>query len=688
VARRRGYRLLTAAACAALAAAIALAAPSPLPFDGPLLDALIRARAIAATPPPEDASPVVVIAVDERTLERDEFAQHPRALFAPVWGRLVDVVSAAGARAIGFDILFTYSASRLAPDHDRPFLAALAEHRERVVLARSARALPAPPFLAALDPDDHSLGLAEIVPDPDGVHRMVRRAYRTESDEDVPSLSAALLARAGGPAMPESVRLTPRRHPEAIPTYALGDVLACADAAPNALARALEGRIVLVGTTLPDEDRKISSARFLPAPGPGRLIDGCGLRHLGASTRPSSTTPGVHLHAMVIDAVGRGAVTGTVSASVVAALGALLAGAIAMVALSWSPWHTLGVAILTVGAVVAGATALLDRNVWVPIGLPLAAIVVAPALGYVVRYLAEERTRRRIEVAFGRYVSPHVVERLAASQEALRLGGERRDVSVMFADLSGFTALSTRVSPEVLTQLTNRYLAYIVDAVEATGGYVDKFIGDAVMAIWGAPVGDGRHALHALEAALAARESIEAARAAARRQGQAGFSVKIGIHSGSAVVGNVGTERRYNYTAVGETVNVAARLEGVPGVYGCAIVVSEPTATLAGDAIVFRELDRIRVKGREEAMTIFEPLGATATIAPATLRRRDAYESALADYRARRFTEASKKWSAMTAMGLDAEADGPASTMAARAQDFAAHPPPQDWDGVWVLTGK
>jgi adenylate cyclase len=313
---------------------------------------------------------------------------------------------------------------------------------------------------------------------------------------------------------------------------------------------------------------------------------------------------------------------------------------------------------------------------------------VAPAIGYVVRYLAEERTRRRIEVAFGRYVSPHLVERLAASHETLRLGGERRDVSVMFADLSGFTALSTQVSPEALTQLTNRYLAFIVDAVEATGGYVDKFIGDAVMALWGAPVGDGAHARHAVHAALAARESIEAARSAARRQGQAGFAVKIGIHSGPAVVGNVGTERRYNYTAVGETVNVAARLEGVPGVYGCAVVVSEQAASLAGDALIFRELDRIRVKGREEPMKIFEALGTRADISEATLRRRDAYAAALADYRARRFDDAAKQWSAMAAMGPDTEIDGPAATMAARALDFARTPPPPDWDGVFVMTGK
>ena len=683
---RRRYRLLTAVGCAVAALTAGLAAPPPLAIDGPLLDVLVRVRAVGSFADPVEPHPVAVIAVDERSLDRDDLAQYPRALFAPVWGRVTRAIADAGARAIGFDLLFTYSANRLSPDYDRPFLSALAAHRDRVVLARSARALPAPPFLAALDSDDGALGLAEIVADPDGVHRHVMRAYQAESGDALPGLAAALLARAGHAPMPPDVLLTPRRHPEAIPTYALADVLTCGEQAPDVLRNAFGGRIVLVGSTLPDEDRKVSSARFLRPGADGPLLHPCGLRRLGASSHATRTVPGVHLHALAIDAVMRGRVPRTAPAFGVTLLAALAAGGAALAALVWSPWRTTAAVLATAAALgVVGALAL-DRDVWLPLALPVSGLVTAPALAYVVRYLVEERARRRIEMAFGRYLSPHVVAGLAVSAAALRLGGERRELSVMFADLSGFTALSGKVSPETLTHLTNEYLTHIVDAVEATGGYVDKFIGDAVMAIWGAPVDDPDHARHAVLGALDAARRVDAAHAAAQARGDTGFTVKIGVNSGFAVVGNVGTDRRYNYTAVGETVNVASRLESVPALYGCAVVVSERTAELARDAVVFRELDRIRVKGRETPLAIFEPLGEASAADPAVRARAAAYEAALADYRALRFEKARAAWASLNGAIPTVEADRPAAAMAERARVMMMDPPPAPWDGTWTLS--
>jgi class 3 adenylate cyclase/CHASE2 domain-containing sensor protein len=677
--KRRRYRPITTLICAAAALGIGLAVPGPVALDGPVLDALIRARAAVGRPWSAEPSPVAVIAVDERSLESPELASSPRALFAPVWADLTQGLTAAGVRAIGFDLLFTYSANRLSPDHDRPFLEALAQHRDRVVLARSARSLPAPPFLAALDADDPSLGLAELVADPDGVYRRVPRGYRADTEE-VPTLAAALLARAGVAAPPGAVLLTPRQHPEAIPTYGLAAVLRCARESPATLARALSGRLVFVGSTLPDEDRKVSSARFLHPVPEGPPLGPCGLRHLGASNPASAAVPGVYLHALAVDAVVRGELTRTAPGVVIALLTALVAALATLTALNQSPWRTLGLMVLATAALFAIATAALVWRLWLPLALPFAAVLTAPPVGYVVRYLVEERTRRRIEVAFGRYLSPHVVEQLVMSAGALRLGGERRDVSVMFADLSGFTALSGKVSPEELTRLTNEYLAYIVDAVETQGGYVDKFIGDAVMAIWGAPAPDGEHAVRAVRAALASARAIDAARLAGQARGQTGFSVKIGINSGPAVVGNVGTERRYNYTAVGETVNVASRLEGAPGVYDCAIVVGEATASLARDAFLFRELDRVRVKGREAPLTIFEPLAQRAAADDDVIGRQERYEAALEAYRRMRFAEAVVEWSAL--------GDGPAKVMAARARTLGVQPPPRPWDAVWTFTGK
>jgi len=280
---------------------------------------------------------------------------------------------------------------------------------------------------------------------------------------------------------------------------------------------------------------------------------------------------------------------------------------------------------------------------------------------------------------------------------ALKLGGEIHEVTVMFADLSGFTALSGRVEPEVLTHVTNRYLTYIVEQVEATGGYVDKFTGDAVMAIWGAPVTDSRHAVNGIRAAMATVARIRQEREAAGARGEISFSVKIGLNSGPAIVGNVGTDKRYNYTAVGETVNLASRLEGVPSVYGCQIVVGQHTAELAGEEYLMRELDTIQVKGREAPLTVFEPIVERAKASQEQMDRVQRYLEALGYYRSMWFAEASQIWEALSRkehgslvlQGGKGESPGnPPARMAERACSFAAHWPLSPWNGVCVLTGK
>jgi adenylate cyclase len=679
----RGYRLVTVAACAAAAAVTAALAGGPVALDGPLLDLAVAARAGVQGPPePPARSPVAIVALDERSLEAPELTPYPRTLLAPVWAVTLDAILGGGARAVGFDILFSYSANRFAPDHDRPFLAALGRHHARIVLARSASTLPAPAFLAALRNDPGALGLAEVSADRDGAVRRVRAWHAGADGERIAGLAAAILARAGGPAMPEEVLLLPRRHPEALPVYALVDVLRCAGA-PEALRAAFAGRVVLVGTSLPEEDRRVTSGRLLPAPrADGPPLHPCGLRRLAASSPDSAGVPGVTAHALALEAVLGGRVPALASPSLTTALAAAAAGGGGALALVLTPWAALaGVAALAALAAAAAVAALI-AEVWLPVALPLGALAVAPGVGYVARYLAEERARRRVQHAFSHYLSPAIVERLARDPRALRLGGERREVTVMFADLSGFTALSGRVDPETLTTVTNEYLGEIVAEVEATGGYVDKFIGDAVMAIWNAPATEPAHAACAVRAALGAVRRVEAARLAAEGRGAPGYSVKIGLNSGPAVVGNVGAARRFAYTAVGETVNVAARLESVPGLYACEVVTGPVTAAQAADGFAWVEVDAIRVKGREAPLAIFVPLERDAVPAAAVA----AYGAALARYRALAFAEAAAAWEDLA--GAAPALAGPARTMAARARAYALKPPSEPWDGVFTLTGK
>ena len=687
---RRHYRTIACTICLLIGAVATALARGPVVVDGPILDLLVagRAASFADRYAPED-SPVAVIALDQRSLFGPELAAYPRAFLGPVLAEVLDGVAAAGARVVGFDLVLAYSANRFARDFDRSFVESLARHRGQVVLARSAASLPAEPFWAALQPDQDVLGFAEVLPDPDGRYRRVRASMETKEDGRLPTLASAVLGRARA-AMPDEVLLAPRRHLEAIPTYALVDVLRCARTSPRALTPAFAGKIVLIGGTLPEEDRKVSTGRFLAPPRKGSPPPApCGLGRLPASAPDSDTVPGVFLHAAAVAAVMTGDLTHTAPPAVVAPLTAVLAAGGAALGLFLTPWSA-AAAILGIAGVLFGAgAATLAHDIWIPLALPLAALGGTPVLAYVVRYLVEERTRRHIEQAFGHYVSPTIVTRLAADPATLRLGGELREVTVMFADLSGFTELSGKVSPKVLTQMTNMYLASIVDQVDATGGYVDKFIGDAVMSLWGAPGDDPRHAANAVRAAMVAVARVRQVREAAEARGEIGLSVKIGINSGLAVVGNVGAPRRYNYTAVGETVNVASRLEGVPSLYGCLIVVGPRTAELAGDEILFRELDAVQVKGRAMPLSVFEPLAERGAATPAQCERAKRYAEALVHYRAMRFGDALAVWEALVKEEPEAVGDQtPASAMVRRARTFLERPPTAPWNGVWILTSK
>jgi class 3 adenylate cyclase len=689
---KRAHRELTSVLCVILSVVVAVLAGGPTPaVDGWLFEILLKARSVMAPPAePREAAAVAVIAIDPRSLDEPELAVYPRVLMAPVWGRVLDAVFGAGASAIGFDVVFSYSANRFAPDFDAPFLEALSRHREHVVLARSVTTVPAMPFVGALRGDPGAFGLGELAAaDGDGSYRRVLPAYHTPDGETVSGLAAAVLRRSNGPEMKEPVLIAPLRHLETLPTYALIDVLRCANA-PDALTRAFRDKRVFVGTTLPDEDRRHTSGRFLTPPrADGPALHACGLRRLAASLPDAATVPGVFIHAAAVDAVARNRVVVTASTPVVATLAAIGSGVGAVAGFMLTPWMAAPVVAVVAAILFAGATAALVNSVWIPLALPLVTLVAAPVLAYVVRYVVEDRVRRRIEHAFSHYLAPQVVERLSEDATALRLGGELREVTVMFADLSGFTALSGRVSAEVLTRVTNEYLGYIVEEVESTGGYVDKFIGDAVMAMWGAPAADPRHATNAVRAALAAVARIHAERARAEACGELGYGVKIGVNSGPAVVGNVGTEKRYNYTAVGETVNVASRLESVPGIYSCDVVVGPRTAEQARTDFFWVELDTIRVKGRDAPLALFEPLGPIDAATPAQREHARQFAEALADYRAMRFAEAAAAWDALAADAREwSAAANPASVMAARARAFALKPPPEPWDGVWVLTSK
>jgi adenylate cyclase len=313
-------------------------------------------------------------------------------------------------------------------------------------------------------------------------------------------------------------------------------------------------------------------------------------------------------------------------------------------------------------------------------------VVVTDAVLVGYRYTTEGSEKRRLRRAFVHYLAPTLVDQLAEDSAQLKLGGEERTITVMFADLTGFTAASTHMKPEALTGKVNRYFEFIVQPIDATGGYVERFLGDAALAFWGAPLSDPRHAINAVRAAFQIIDGVKRAREEDEGHGDQGFTIKVGINTGPAVVGNIGSKDRYSYTAMGEDVNLAARLEGVPQLYGCLIVIGEHTAEGARNEFLMRELDWILAKGATKPMTVFQPI---APVDAATDAHRDlvaGFAHALEHYRARRFAEACRIWEELSAKFEPPPS--PSSIMAERARHFISEPPPTSWDAVFVLTSK
>ena len=698
---RRTYQIAVIILAGVVAAMASLGlGPAMSAGDGLIYD---FALSLTTKRPGTPGEPVAIVALDWDSLAAPELAAVPRVLFAPGWAKLVDGLVKSDAAAIGFDIIFAYSANRLSgvdPAHDQSFLAALHAARARVVLARTARLTPAFPYIAAVfdpvadggKPDPAGVAYAEMSPDGDGVQRRIAAGLKAQDGHALPGMAAALLARAGAPAMPTEVLLAPYRPLEAMPTYRLIDVLRCLDKDPQAVHRAFAGKIVLVGTTLADEDRKRMPDRFM-APPPGAMEGaevaggGCNLTRVGASDWGSRTVPGVFAHAAAVEAALTGNLVQPLSSAARAVVAALCGMTGAVFGFALTPWFAAAATVLLGAALFAAGLIALPLGLWIPELLPASAGAGGMVFAYLARFVVEERKRRRVQRAFNHYLAPSIVSRLADSDTELRLGGERREVTVMFADLSGFTALSGRLGPEELTSLTNAYLGLLVREVEVTNGSVDKFIGDAVMAVWGAPLADADHAANAASAALAGLAAVNRAKAEADAQGRPGYSVKMGLNSGPAVIGNVGAPGRYNYTAIGETVNVAARLEGIPHDYGCPIVIGPATATAIADRFVVCELDWIQVKGKAEPIAIYELLAARGVEDEPAGRYASDYAAALTFYRQGDFAGAEAAWRPLRYPQASADPSTPPEIMAARCAELRADPP-QHWTGVFVKTTK
>jgi len=584
-------------------AAVALVARLPA---WPLIDyrAFDYLSTIAAEPLPKDGP--IIVAIDEPSLaEINVQWPWPRSLHA----KLVSALRAAGARVVGLDIIFSEPSS---PVEDEALAAALGPDvvlagDETLVTSTQAdqliRVMPLQMFSDKLA----LTGIASV-----GLHRDGVLRQMPQYDDGL----AAMIATAAGQdaELPAAGSLIQSfGGPRTYPTVSYYQALDPENFLPPGI---FKDRIVIVGLSLQNA--------------PSIESGGADAFPTSYTVHTGKLTAGAEIQATILDNLRLKRSIQEASAPMKQAL-LLVAVAIAA-ALVWTGtgWRTVAMGLGTIIVLFAMSYLALrfGRIFASPMAPALAFIGIASAQA-TLDYAQERRNRRQITRAFSQYLAPALVEQLARDPSKLKLGGEKRELSILFCDVRGFTTISEQLKddPQQLTTLINRLLTPLSDIVLSHGGTIDKYIGDCLMAFWNAPLDDPDHAIHAVSAALDMLDSMQALnddlKVEAEAAGRVYYPLRIGvgINTGECVVGNMGSTQRFDYSALGDAVNLAARLEGASKPYGVPLLIGENTAKIARAGFAIYELDRITVKGKTEQSPVFTAIRAGEGIEAAAHER-------------------------------------------------------------------
>ena len=684
--------------------------------------------------------PVVIVDIDEESLRKLGQWPWPRTRVAEIIDRLTQL----GAAAIGFDVVFA-EPDRLSPsvaadvyttldEETRAKLRALPSNdqimadvlrRSRVVLGESGLPVPVPvpraegqpapvgvaslgsdptPFLFSfpgllrnidtLDTAAAGRGLFNVIPERDGIVRRVPMVMLAQ-DTVVPSLSLEMIRVATG-----TNTIMTRADTAGIKSVAVPE-------ARLEFPTDRNGRLWL-HFSLHDQARFVSAADVLE----GRvtadrvaqrliLIGTSATGLLDQKTTPvDPAMPGVEVHAQILESILANATLAAPSYAVVVELGAAL---------------LLGVAIIVLAPILSPALLLLfgaafvsllvgtswyyftQQKLLLDFTFPLLSSLLIYLTLVFTNFVKEQAQRRQIRSAFGQYLSPALVEQLAQSPERLVLGGEQRDMTIMFSDVRGFTTISEiyKDDPQGLTALMNSFLTPLTNAIIDRKGTIDKYMGDAIMAFWNAPLDDKQHQINACEAALDMLERVDALEQEREQEAQDGghvyipLNIGVGLNTGTCVVGNMGSDVRFDYSVLGDSVNLASRLEGQSKEYGFPIIVGSKTAMAVKDKFAILELDFIMVKGKKEPEVIYAIAGREDTAQSGRFQRlRNLTIETLACYR-------NRDWEgALAAIARGRKTDEANSLellynlYEARIRGYLENPPPQDWNGAFALLTK
>ncbi|MEE8320636.1 MAG: adenylate/guanylate cyclase domain-containing protein [Gammaproteobacteria bacterium] len=629
----------------AVACALAITGLTSLPlferFHNLDIDVLHFLRhAIPDTGQNEADSATVIVALDEITYATQPFAGLPKVMWTPQIASVQDSILTGGARVIGWDFILPTSAATYVADKniDRELLKSLARAKQdgRIVLgtAQVGETLIRPHRLFSWAAGGaRNMRSVNVNPDAGGIVRRIPTFFQTKKADGivsfVPSMALELAARKLGsqPVRQANGQLSlggDSRHGIAndavilnfstasgsIPTFSFADLYHCGEEGKSAFFRKhFAEKVVLFGLVLDIEDRKLSSNRFITEGGPvGPVLD-C---MQGNPSKPSkhavrSTTSGVYLHAIAVNNILRGDGLEVLAPRMRALFSLPLALVTGLATISLGLPGAILSCLLAAGAWAISAVLIFDQSLILPLLLPLMAGFLTFVLVLGLRFVFLDKDARFLRKAFSSYVAPALVDQLIKQPDKLKLGGERREMTFLFTDLAGFTSLIEQQDPEEAVQLLNAYLDQMVQIAKRHGGTIDKVVGDALHVIFSAPLDQSDHAKRAVDCAL---EMDVFASGFAMEQQSNGIPfghTRIGVNSGPAIIGNFGGNEFFDYTAHGDAVNTAARLESVNKQFGTLLAVSGETVRCCPD-FSGRLIGHLILKGKTQATEVYEPI--------------------------------------------------------------------------------
>lgn len=706
------------ASAIALAASLLMALPLTQRLEKTSIDSLFWLRhQLQQTFPEwhtkEKPSGVVILAIDEETYQQPGFNETPRAMWTPQYAKMLNAVIAGGAKVVGFDIVLPTSADTILKGYDKPFLRTLftqGRKAGKIVLgkvqhfAKPVKPYPGHSFAIGHDKNIRLLNLGVSTDDDDGIIRDLPLWFPQKEKERVdPSMAVELVARATGekinydkekplvlnnyevPVTSNNTMLINfNTHPNYIPSYSIADIHACAEKGDGEyFERHFKNKIVLLGAVLGLEDRKKASSHFANTREGLMAPERCVIKYDAekyASTAVRDDISGVYVHANAINNLLQGNALREVDNISYALLSIPLTLAIALFTVFFTPIRLALAAITGIAIWIIIVLTVFYDGLVLPLLDPIiaASITLSAVLGF--RFIVADKDKRLIKNAFGLYLEPAVIDQMMAAGDSPELGGEERELTVWFSDIAGFTTISENLEPHDLVDFLNQYFTAMTCIVKEHGGFVDKYVGDAIIAVFGAPQYDPDHALHAVQSALACDKRLKELEDSFGLPDGLKVMARIGINTGEMLVGNIGSSDRLNYTIMGDAVNLAARIEGVNKMYGTSVMASDTTIEQCGDAIKVRELDIVRVKGKATPTIIYEPLQPEMISNQGLL---DNFATALTAYREGNFKLAYDTFNELADQG-----DLASEKFAVRAKNYIDNPPPSNWDKINTLDSK